>query len=129
MLRSNLIQMMLEMIDVAHDQLAKRHRSFIADAAYGPELFLRDPPDYVDKMHVVVQPESQQRYPTCRGVGLRVHPHIAIVVRPRQLRLRERPDEALVVVRRGIDEVSQDLLGAPASVPQRRRCTLRIDCD
>src|SRR5437879_3737951 len=107
------------MIDVAADQLAECDRWVVADAAARPDLLLRNMQNHPEKMVVEGNPELYQVFPVCNAVALDFDPGLLLVVRPLQLRLYQRTHESLMIVRCGINQMSENLFRTPSLRPDR----------
>jgi hypothetical protein len=79
-------------------------------------------------MLVVTGPETYQIVPVSLLIALRTHPLILCVPRHVQRLLDLRPDESVMVVGSGIDQVAEDLLTRPFASDAGQGGVLVVNC-
>jgi len=107
--------MVLQMREVIGRQFFQCHHRIASDPARSFSFLFRHSCQDVGQEPVVRGPECGQVAPA--GVLIAFHANAAglIVTRPSQLVLKLRANEALVVVRRRIDQVAQYLFAGPTA--------------
>src|SRR5260370_6114778 len=107
--------MVLQMREVVRRQFLQRHQWIVSDPARRGALRFRHCCQYMGQESIVGRPEPEQVAPP--RILISLYPHAAglIVTWPAQLILKLRANEALMVVRRRIDQVPQNLLARPAA--------------
>src|SRR5207302_175051 len=105
-----LAQVMLQVIDVIHEQPRQGDFRTAADPTGRPPALLRHAPGDVQQVRVVGPPQVDQFRPPGRLVALDADPLLLLVAGEVLPGGDLAPDEALVVVRGRVDQVADDFL-------------------
>ena len=103
------------MREVIRRQFFECHHRIVSDPALGLPFLFRDAGQHMGQEAIVRRPELQQIRPSRVLISLYAHAASLIVSRPAQLILKLGANEALVVVGRRIDQVTENLLARPTA--------------
>ena len=102
--------MMLHVADVIQRYGAERERPLPANPAMNAPFCLWDVTDHVREMAIVRGPQFDEIRPRAITVALRFDPEVLRIAGKTQITLGLHANEPLMVVRRGVDQVTEDLL-------------------
>ena len=97
---------------VVYDEL-KSYRVPVTDRAWSLPFDFRDPFDCMRQVQVHVCPDFHQFTPAPIAISLSFHPATLLITRKHKRFMHLCSDETLMVVRGGIDEMSQNLSPGP----------------
>lgn len=101
--------------EVILDEKAQRDGLVVADDADCFQPVFRDPVHHGCQDLVLRLPPAEQGLPGLAGIAVSRYPFVLSVTRAFIVTIDGGADEALAVVRRGIEQVPDDLLAGPAA--------------
>src|SRR5579864_8622351 len=107
--------MVLQMRKVIRRQFLERHHGVVSDPARRASLLFPYRCQYVGQESIVSRPEAEQVAPARILIPLHAHATTLIVTRPAQFILKLRANKTLMVVRRRVDQMSQNFFARPAA--------------
>src|SRR5688572_14361039 len=120
----DLFQVMAQMGQIVLDQKPQRDGIAGADAARHVQHAVWYASNRVGQMTIVERPELDQVQPGTALRVLRAHPGVLLVSGKDETAAKLRADEALMVVRRRVDQMAEDFLEGPDLRRPLGRCDL-----